>query len=83
MFRKFNQNTQKYLKNSLYVLSLCTENQEGLCWLAVTGNGSDQAHPCYLNPALPHLKWEVEWKPKPNKQEPIQDQKLVLILRML
>lgn len=34
-------------------------NQEGLCWLARTGNGSDQAHPCYLKPALPHLQREV------------------------
>lgn len=32
-------------------------NQEG-------GHGSDQAHPCYPNPSLPHLQRKVEWKAK-------------------
>lgn len=44
-------------------------NQEGLCWLASTGNGSDQAHPCYPNPALPHLQREVEWKASPAERD--------------
>lgn len=55
----------QHLENSIktlifYVCYIFEQrNQEGLCWLTGTGNGSDQAHPCYLNPALPPLQRKV------------------------